>query len=136
MDPKLFSQQGVQMNPQQNQQNANIMLPFQQQGQDMQSFNPLGSGLGVPFSNANLGSNMAFGQTDFTNMDQTDLANLNPFVQANPALMGMNVAALQQQQHLRQSNVYSPQNMMNLQNNSGICLTRAIFFRLDNNIYC
>jgi hypothetical protein len=136
MDPKLFAaaQQGMAMNSPQNQQNPNMMMSFQHQQQqqqhqqqqqqpDMQHFNPLnGAGLGgVPFNATNLGGNMNFGQNDFGSLDQTDLSNMSPFIQANPSLMnGMNVASLQQQQqqHLRQTShpqsVYSPQNLMAL----------------------
>lgn len=140
MDPKLFSvaQQSMAMNNQPNQPNPNMMMSFQQQqhhqqqqqqqqqSQDMQQFNPLsGTGLGgAPFNPVNLGTNLGFGQNDFS-LDQTDLNSMNPFIQANPSLMnGMNVASLQQQQqHLRQTShpqsVYSPQNLMNLGNNQG-----------------
>lgn len=147
MDPKLFAaaaQQGLNMNQQ---NNPNLMINFQQQQQqqqhqqqqqqqqnqqqpnDMNSFNPLvGTGLGnVPFQPANLGGGaggMNFGQNDFGALDQTDLSNMNPFIQANPSLMsGMNVAAaLQQPPNPRQTShpasVYSPQNLMNLQGNN------------------
>lgn len=137
MDPKLFAaaQQGLNMNNQQN--NPNLMMNFQQQQQnqqqpmsqqpDMSNFNPLaGAGLGnVPFNPANLAGagGMNFGQNDFGALDQTDLSNMNPFIQANPSLMsGMNLASLQQPPNPRQTShppsVYSPQNLMNLQGNN------------------
>jgi hypothetical protein len=149
MDPKLFAaaQQGLNMNNQQS--NPNLMMSFQQQQQqqnqqqqipqqpDMHNFNSLaGAGLGnVPFSPANLGGGMNFGQNDFGSLDQTDLSNINPFIQANPSLMsGMNVASLQQQpqqQNMRQTShpqsVYSPQNLMGLQGSNSPGKLKFVF---------
>jgi hypothetical protein len=122
MDPKLFSaahQQGMNMNANQNQPNPNMMMPFQQQQQPQQQqdlqqqFNPL-AGLALGFN---------FGQNDFSGGLDQDLGGINPFMQANPSLMGMgSLAQQQQQQHLRQTShpqsVYSPQNLMGLQGNN------------------
>lgn len=143
MDPKLFAaaQQSMGMNNGQG-QNPNMMMSFQQQnnGGDLQQFNPLNA---VPFNPANLGSgaNLAFGPNDFANLDSTDLGNLNPFIQANPSLMnGMSLQQQQQQQHLRQNShpqsVYSPQNLMALGNNQGAYFFFSIqpFFSLEPNL--
>lgn len=119
MDPKLFAQQGMNMNSPSNQPNPNMMMQFQQQQQqqqqqtpDMQQFNSL-VGSGLPFNPNNLGGGLNF-QQDFTGLDQTDL---NPFMQG---MSGINMASLQQpmRQNSQPSSAYSPQNLMNMQANS------------------